>query len=194
MNLLTTQEDWAANEQEYQAMLDYANSYQYYSHPRLRHTLFLNNPFMMNPEPYILTAYVGYPEDWLEHWSDENYAVVMPEDSTNRNGAPFARVLPLSVVLPERENLFFRNEDVLAAIADAYALSDEQLEAAVEDITACTLTIGPLAYERDGRRGYISLVAGALIEASVPVDTFADYDDTVRYIAESLSDPIAGCG
>jgi hypothetical protein len=194
INLLTTQDDWGANEQVYQAALDYASSYQYYSHPKLRHTLFLNNPFGWNEDPHYLTAYVGYPESWLEHWSENNYAVVMPEDTTNGNGAPSARLLPLTEVLPSGERMFIRNEDFLRQVAEVYALSDQQLEGILDSVDACTLSIGPLAYERDGRRGYISMVGGALLEASAPVDDFAGYDETLRQIAESLAQPISGCG
>lgn len=54
--LLTTEEDYAANQDSYNAMLAYALNFQYYRHPELKHTIFLANEIQ-----------IGYPEGWVEH-------------------------------------------------------------------------------------------------------------------------------
>lgn len=71
VTLLSTLEDCAANESMYQDMLDYAESFQYFLSPELRHTLFvgeLNRIFA-----------VGYPDGWVESVIGDETRLIAPE-------------------------------------------------------------------------------------------------------------------
>ncbi|MCC6615109.1 MAG: hypothetical protein IT320_16650 [Anaerolineae bacterium] len=83
--LFASEADWAANGTLYQAMLDYAQSYQYFASADWPHTLFIHSP--QGVEPTVSLA-IPYPEGWIEGVDGSD--IVISGDSAELRLTPVA--------------------------------------------------------------------------------------------------------
>ncbi|RMF78112.1 MAG: DUF2330 domain-containing protein, partial [Chloroflexi bacterium] len=82
--ILASQAQREANQAMFNAMLRYARSYQFFLHPDLQHTLFLD--FQLQ---------VAYPSGWVERTLPDGEIVIAPEDAANIADTPRIRMIPL---------------------------------------------------------------------------------------------------
>lgn len=87
ISMIAPLEDYAASVELYDAILRYFTRYQFYTHPDLRHTLFLGD----------LGGHieVGYPEGWRTINHPELGRLLLPTDAENPAAAPYVRITPL---------------------------------------------------------------------------------------------------
>lgn len=87
--IITNDDDWAANEAMYKAMLAYAQSYQYFSSTDWAHTLFINS----NPlEDTGINLEIPYPDGWIEHVDVDE--IVISEEMTEFRLIPISKATP----------------------------------------------------------------------------------------------------
>ena len=198
--VLTTHEDCAENGQRYNAMFEFRWDYPYYAHSELRHTLFLgNSSYAVGTRPGTIpfnAVYFGFPDGWIERAPQERYFVVRPEEMLDDENAPSIELLFIETGDDMYETELERRSALTLELADKYNLSDDVFEAIIKEIeqwSFCTLSMSPVQFERDGRRGYIAVDDDYLIVASAPLEVFDQYDAMLRNSAESLYD-LSACG
>jgi len=81
--LFASETDWAANGTLYQAMLDYAQSYQYFASADCPHTLFIHSPQGVEP---VISLAIPYPDGWIEHVDGGD--IVISDDSAELRLTP----------------------------------------------------------------------------------------------------------
>jgi hypothetical protein len=195
--ILTTATDYEANLELYDAMIRYFNTYQYYASARLRHTLFLSNRFN-ETETHYGTIYFAYPDGWIEYMHNEVVTIVPEGYTPDDVNAPTIRLYPLSELTGESDII---NIQSITTVADAYALSDEARSMLNSRLFGDGRTqycqpqgVEPVEYEKDGRRGFLSLSSGHYIEASATSADFDAYADILRLIGGTAVEPFAICG
>jgi hypothetical protein len=180
MVMLATEEDWDENGATYKAMLHYARSYQYYTHPEMRHTLFLNSALngfhgsSIYPADFIVR--VPYPDGWLEETlSNGDIQITSPGDS----GA----IVHIYVLdnFPDDDFDF----DPQPLITTATELGLEFDEDALADMY-CGELPETLTFNREGRQGYLRIAHYYIIEISAPESQFAQHEDLLRKIIEGI--------
>ena len=213
--ILTTNEDWQANAEQYNAMLRYPKLYQFYRSATLRNTLYFGVLNMQNEAFPNYGVLVGYPEGWgerIENEEDQEFSdlyqfggritlspfTVLLEPEVETEGSPHARLIPMTKFGFSTETRTF---DV-NALAEAYGLDAAVIEAAmprVECRTWSTITEA-VPYTTGERSGFIRFdFSGSgrpyLIDASVDTAQFAQYEELLRDIALSAdNEPEYMCG
>jgi len=193
--ILSTAADYDANAEQYDAILRYFNTYQFYTNLRLRYTLFLTEYSNENYSP----IYFGYPDKWVEYMNDEGVVTVVPDGfDPNDSNAPAIRLYDVSHLDSASQYI---EPEMLGKLADEYNLSDEALTTLTNrffpngrTIYCEPTAVEPVMYERDGRRGYISAVSHYYIEVSAPIEQFDTYADVLRLVPASMSSPFSMCG
>jgi hypothetical protein len=202
-SLLTTRADWEANQTRYEAMLDYVGSYAYYAHPGLRHALFLgDSEFFTASENPLPRVQVGFPAGWIEFLDRDGTPTIRPATAVDDPDAPSIRLIPVTRFDPAVFGQY-GSVEVLAAVAEAYDIDQATLDEWIADFedsetrlaSACTLTIEPMEYTLDGRRGFIAAHGSWLVEVSATEATFEGLVGDLRKVADSLRyGGLIGCG
>ncbi|MCB9456398.1 MAG: hypothetical protein H6671_10475 [Anaerolineaceae bacterium] len=89
--MIASEADWTANRALYNAMLTYAQSYQYYASADWQNTLFIGSPYWgyNQDEPHLE---IPYPDGWLEHMDGED--IVISGGDTEFRLIPTAKASP----------------------------------------------------------------------------------------------------
>ncbi len=187
--ILADGDDWAQHEATYRAMLDYAASFQYYLRDDLPHTMMLGTYYGPLDAPYNVPVFFSYPEGWVEHLTDG--VITASLDDAPGDAAPLVRLLDMD------QRGVFTPSPRLTTVEQlaSYNLSEESIRAIeAAEASGCNTDLPAVPFEQDGRAGYVRFERVYLIEASVAAEAFADYDETLLAIAESMTLPLSGCG
>jgi hypothetical protein len=189
---LTTDEDWNAHIELYSAILRYPQTYQFYLSSELRHTLFFGQFYPYPEDSELQPIVVGFPEDW--HASMDGAAPMITRLGTAED-TPLVRAIPLAQIwTPSTSANAPIDEAGRVAIAERYNLDIETVAAAVGDgPSQCRTQLPAVAFEKDGRQGYVRIVAAYVIEASASAADFVALDATLRAIVESANNPLSVC-
>ena len=191
--ILASDSQWEQDKMLYTAMLDYADTYQYYASTMLPNTLFLGS-YNYYYNDSIMPSYIGYPDGWIEHWDKESDTATIMLDNGEPD-APTARLIPIERFTAEGKRDYRVQQATLDTIADQYQLSESVKTVMEAQLSrSCLTNIGPLAYEQNGRQGYLKIRDEYVLEISTPSGDFAQYEATFDQIAASLNNPMAGCG
>jgi len=197
-SILTTEADQAVNGIVYEAMLNYAHSYPYYTGEALRHTLFLGSNIGHYYHPDLSwPIYFGFPETWRAIHDESLGTITRPADRLDDRSAPQVRVRELTEFAPPPVREGYGTAEMIDAIAAAYGVSAEDtdlLQVSLENSPGCTLDLPVVAFDSGERRGYLVLKAVYLVEVSAAAAEFAALSDTLRAIADSVRVPYGGCG
>lgn len=192
-NLLITQTDYAQNPALYDAMLGYTMTYPFYAHPELLHTVFLTTTSDTFYPGYGI--YIGYPDGWVEHLTDDNLIKIQPDDATDE-AAPTIEIFELPDVIGRRDEEWVSAEEWIPALAAVYGLdaaTEQRLQQAAADDN-CTKKYPIVTFERDGKQGYLGIAGMYIAEASAPTEIFATYQADLQKSAASFAQPEYACG
>lgn len=178
--ILTRTSDWRANGTLYDAMLNYAKSYQYYTRPDFRYTLFLNPPDFSQP----MILQIPFPEGWAEQTNTGGDVLIMPDGASRTESSPSMRLTP---VIPFPSNFYtsdftdeyyknYRNGVIKWAIG-YYGLTNKIDPASLSTCRDDTPIV--TAFEKDGRKGYVVLTNEFIVGVYAPKANFARYKDTL---------------
>lgn len=149
LNAFAPAEKWEEYEPVLSAMVRYADSYQFFTHPELRHTLFLGGSGA--------GAAIGYPEGWIEAVTEDETVLITPEGED----AVRARFIPLTRLSTEED------DTMNTPLMEKYGLSEMDAERAVGGAI--------VPYELDGRKGYLKRAGYYLLDMSAPEADFNHY-------------------
>ncbi len=190
--VLTSDADWAAHEALYTAMLNYADSYQFYLHPEFQHTLFLNGPWFDYREPEFFT-HIPYPTDWIEHTIANGDIEI-----TSASSPVMIRLVLMNPYLLGHEQQSTLAPEHWQAVVDfaetTYGLPDDQDWAALlAETLVCDTLMPAVEFQRDARRGYIRFTHRYLVEVSVPQDKFAVHQPMMNTLIEAVYSRRSDC-
>jgi hypothetical protein len=191
MALLTSSEDWQANQALYRAMYDYLKSYpDYVGHDLLPYALLLGDVFSMYEIPFeggLPLISLGQPEGWTEYTVSETEWLIVPDDGADAR----ARLRLLRQFDPDYR-VGNAPSMVIERIGQEYGIADP--EAAFEAYFGCDIPAVSVPFEHDGRSGFLRFSNGYLLETSATDELFDDYKDILIAIDESLMRADAPCG
>lgn len=91
--IIASEADWAANGALYNAMLTYAQSYQYYASADWPNTLFVESRYRWNDDEPRIGLEIPYPDGWLEHMDGDDIVI--------SGGDAEFRLIPAAQASPE---------------------------------------------------------------------------------------------
>ncbi len=187
VTVLTSADDWIANEALYTALLDYAAGHQYETSPDLKHTLFLTRPY----------ARIGYPEGWTAHTPNGVEVWITPDSvQPGDPDAPYLHAIPVYDPPGSEEDMTFfhrrsRSEDLLAQLITTYQFTEAPWTAADLITDACNDKL-TTAFQIDNRQGYVSVLGSTyIIEVSAPVDDYPQVASLLETMLNAFAYP--GC-
>jgi hypothetical protein len=195
--LLTTDADWDENRDQYLAVSDYLNTYAYYAHPELRHTLALAE----RVDSYGGSLLLGFPEGWTEHVVPAKSemqigvsSIITPDDETSlKIEIDPSPIWDIFASAETKDDLFSipSNTELL----DELGLTDDNLDTILASMSqSCQQLFPVLDYDHEGRIGYLIVVNDWLVIVSGTAQEFEANQETMRWIAESVSDGYQVCG
>jgi hypothetical protein len=171
--------EYNAHQAMYDAMLAYPRTQRFTAHPDLAHTLYLSPPFESAYETDIAPGFIGFPEGWIEYYDNETGVITfLPQGVTDREqgitltfqlGFGFGADMPFGNLYEGDQT----TEEWIEQVTNEFGLLPAALPILEEAIAAyefCELRTPPLAFEHDGRRGYL-VSEDYLAFVSVPVDS-----------------------
>lgn len=186
LSVLASEEDWETDGAMFDSMLAYAQTFQYYLHPELKHTLFLDGYGL---SAYTLSVQVPYPAGWEVVFSKQRLSEILIKPSTfiGEEYAPRARLIPLrQVVAPIVYN---EGTTVLSHALDwlweAYDLPVDDRESTWRHAIECEDQALPFGSEDTGVSGWVKVTSGYVIEFSAPAQYIRQYGDKLQLMAES---------
>ena len=195
LSMLASEEDWAANEPLYEAMLAYARAFQYYRTPELRHTLFLDGHGL---SIYTASVQVPYPAGWevLTARSREGEILIRPRGFFSELYGPYARLIPLRQVVAPIVYKYDEGDDVLSAALDwvweAYRLPRDERGTEWRHAIQCEGQALPFSSENpEGASGWVKVTGGYVIEYSAPGKWIEIYRNALQKMAESTPSGIS---
>lgn len=162
MVIMSTYADWVTNGSLYDDMLLYASTYQYFTSPDLRHTLFMGD----------LTDLleIGYPDGWIETLNADRQRLILPGGTSNPAESPYILV---------RSGPFEDDQAAAQWLKDNYGL-DGRGEFGT-----------PQPFAANGRRGYVVATQNTrdapYIEVSAPTAVYDQYADLLATIAHAIT-------
>ena len=194
-SLLTTDEDWEQNKHIYGAMGSYLETYAYYAHPKLRYTFALAQV----PEGYSDSLLLGFPEGWTEHIVPNKREVqinisaqITPDDGSS---------LQIDIDPSSLEIIFseYTKDEILAnqmdrELIEELGITDETLDTIITEVSEACARFPIVDYDHNGRKGYFRVAGGWLVVVSGTPEEFEANQETMRWIAESVSDGYQMCG
>ncbi len=192
IQLLTSADDYEQNKAVYEAMLGYTMTYPFYAHPELLNTVFLT--LVSNGFYPGYGIYMGYPEGWVEHFTDDNLIRIQPEDAVD-DTAPTIEIFELPAVIGKDED-WVAAKEWIPALVDLYQLdaaAQESLTTAAAQ-SACPLKYPVVAFEQADTSGYIGVAGMYVVIASAPSDVFVTYQADLQKSAESFAQSDYPCG
>ncbi len=182
VGLLANETLWEQDAVLYYRMLEYAQGYEYFAHPALRHTLFLT-------PTYSNTFLIGYPDGWRATMQADE-AIIMPE-FTSAAAVPWVRIIPFNSISAEpagSQDVDEHRATVVRELATAYNLPADQIAEYLYGQDRQSDYLPLLRFQQNGRMGYLRATHFFWVETSAPTEDFAAYDITLRQIAESLQE------
>ncbi|MDX2077581.1 MAG: DUF2330 domain-containing protein [bacterium] len=210
--LLTSDFDYRANQTLYDAVRVAVHDYAFYSSPYLRHTLFFGTSGVIGSfgsmvnyatRSFAPAVYWGFPEGWVERMMPDDVVVIAPENAPITFQTPAIRLIPFENVKLIRppKGYYMPYRTILYHLKNRYQLDDATMYRLKRDVLydtqhGCSWYYNTYPYEANGYKGYISFAnAGdVILEASAPIELFPQYDDILRWSADSFRALGGGCG
>ncbi|MBZ0305140.1 MAG: hypothetical protein K8I82_03640, partial [Anaerolineae bacterium] len=170
---------WEENREMYQAVLMYAKGFQYYRSPNLPHTLFLTADWFKDSWANYTHVEIPYPAGWLEQVDAAGIITLAPEGESEG----------VRVMLRPNLNTYYSTD--LSLLTQEYNLSEDTVWEEIGP-TSCD---GPKAvyFEKEGRAGYVRHANLYIVEASAPVEDFAEAEPLFLDIMNSMFSEVS-CG
>jgi hypothetical protein len=175
--LFAPPDDWRQNHAVYDAMIQYAQAYQFFTQPNLRHTLFWGNE--------LNVVQIPFPENWMQSYvlGDGN----TDETTHHRLHGDLYLTPQQTAALADTAYIRLRrlnnhDEKPLEAIVNAYHL----------DVTIAADDFGQfMPFSANGRRGYLYIkqikdFPTLIVEISAPVVTYSKYEALLNTIKDGI--------
>ncbi len=204
--MLASASDWETNGTMYAAMLNFAQSYQYYASDEWPNTLFLPVYY----EGYGMRLALVYPEGWIEQMSAVSEITLTPtpyNHTAERETMPYVRLIPMQHFEDEAEaagydfaleiNLYFAMDWMMKTYDFTSPYEWEIIleyppnlaEDYPEESDVCfMLEHFQFDFDANGRRGQAALTQGFVLEWSVPEDWTGDTVEIESIFAQALQD------
>lgn len=167
--LVAASDDWSHHQASYDAMLQYAAGYQFFTNPEFRHTLFLGDSTDI--------VQIPFPADWTEYTQDGGHYIA-PAGSTDLDEKPYIRLRPVP---------YQTDGEVLSGVIGDYSLDAATTLNDLKDMIPFS------AYGREGyvffRRlsiGWVTAPEGYIIEVSAPVSENRRNPDLLTHIRDGI--------
>lgn len=185
--ILTTSSDYAENIQVYNAMQSHLDSYEYATHPQLRHTLALSDEpdDVVGVYGTIPPLLMGFPEGWTEFLQADGRIVIVPDDGSSPQIELQQSTAFSNIRYPEQD---IPNDGLL----DTFGFDEATLDA-LNTFSAQNCHLTPVTeYERNGRVGFFRAIRGWVVTVSSVSGEFEANRELMQWIAESVVNPY-GC-
>lgn len=172
----------------------YLNTYAYYAHPELRFTIALAES--INNYDSLL---MGFPEGWTEHLvpNKSEFQIGISAQITPNDGSSLLIEIdpsPLFAIFAQGSKDLILTRPVDAELLEDLGITEETIDIILTEMSVVCSPFPIVDYDYDGRKGYLRAVANWLVVVSGTPEEFEANQETMRWIAESVSDGYHACG